>query len=248
MPSSGSHSAGTWSGIAGCRMLDGRVRSGLGGRRGVAEAAGAAVGGVLPGLRQPGDDRGAVAADDQGERGGQLADHVRGGHVVAGGVVLAADLPRGLPAQGAGHLQRAGGGDAGQEHLHRAGVHDDLAAVVTPAFGELGFAVRHRDDLDAFAAGVGQPGRQRHRANLGHLVQAHQERRIQTAGVGGLAELGGDVVDLGGHGGEQRGDRGLLGEGFGDQVDGAAVFEEGGDVEPGAGGGQDARRPGRGRP
>ena len=74
-------------------------------RGGLAEAAGAAVGGVLPGAGQPGDDRGAAAADDQGEPGGQLADHVRGGHVVAGGVVLAADLPRRLPAQRAGGLQ-----------------------------------------------------------------------------------------------------------------------------------------------
>ena len=85
---------------------------------GLAEAAGAAVGGVFPGPRQPGDDRGAAAADDQGEPGGQLADHVRGGHVVAGGVVLAADLPGRLPAQGAGGLQGGGVGDAGQEHLH----------------------------------------------------------------------------------------------------------------------------------
>ena len=37
---------------------------------GLAEAAGAAVGGALPGARQPGDDGGAAAADDQGEPGG----------------------------------------------------------------------------------------------------------------------------------------------------------------------------------
>ena len=123
------------------------------GRRG-ALAAGAAVGGVAPGAGQPGDDRGAAAADDQGEPGGQLADHVRGGDVVAGGVVLAADLPLGLPAQRAGRLQRRGVGDAGQEHLHRAGVEDDLAAVVAPAAGELGLAVDDGDDLDALAAGV----------------------------------------------------------------------------------------------
>jgi len=70
------------------------------------EAAGAAVGRVLPGAGQPGDDGGAAAADDQGEPGGQLADHVRGGDVVTGGVVLAADLPRRLSAQGAGRLER----------------------------------------------------------------------------------------------------------------------------------------------
>ena len=104
MPLPGSHSAGTWSGMSGSRVLDGRVPGGLVGHGSGAEVAGAAVGGVLPGARQAGDDRGAAAADDQGEPGGQLADHVRGGHVVAGGVVLAVDLPRGLPAQGAGGL------------------------------------------------------------------------------------------------------------------------------------------------
>jgi hypothetical protein len=68
-------------------------------------------------------------------------------------VVLAADLPRRLPAQRARRLQRGHVGDAGQEHLHRAGVEDDLAAVVTPAAGQLGLAVDDGDDLDAFAAG-----------------------------------------------------------------------------------------------
>jgi hypothetical protein len=76
-------------------------------------------------------------------------------------------------------------------------------------------------------------------ADLGHLVQAHQERWIQPARLRRLPELGGGVVDLGGHGGEQGGDRGFFGDGFGDQVDGAAVGEEGGDVEPAAGGRQD---------
>ena len=142
-------------------------------------AAGAAVGGVAPGAGQPGDDRGAAAADDQGEPGGQLADHVRGGDVVAGGVVLAADLPRRLPAQRARRLQRGDVGDAGQEHLHRGGVQDDLAAVLAPPLGELGLAVHDGDDLDALAAGVRQPGRQRDRADLGDLVQAHQQRRVQ---------------------------------------------------------------------
>ena len=71
--------------------------------------------------------------------------------------------------------ERGGVGDAGQEHLHRAGVEDDLAAVVTPASGQLGLAVDDGDDLDALAAGVRQPGRQRDRADLGHLVQAYLE-------------------------------------------------------------------------
>ena len=42
-------------------------------------------------------------------------------------------------------------------------------------------------------------------------------------------------MDLGGHRGEQRGDRGVFGDGFGDQVHGAGAVEEGGDVEPVAG-------------
>src|SRR5712691_530114 len=148
-------------GDAARRRHEDRVRSALGSRlrRVVAEAAGAAVGRVLPGSGQPGDDRSAAAADDQGEPGGELADHVRGGDVVAGGVVLAADLPGGLAAQLGGRVERGDVGDAGQEHLDRAGVQDDLAAVVAPASGELGFAVHDGADLDAFAAGVRQPGR-----------------------------------------------------------------------------------------
>src|SRR5215470_14393747 len=39
-------------------------------------------------------------------------------------------------------------------NLDRAGVQDDLAAVVAPPAGELGFAVHDRDDLDSFAARV----------------------------------------------------------------------------------------------
>ena len=44
------------------------------------------------------------------------------------------------------------------------------------------------------------------------------------------------------------GDGSLFGDGFGDQVHGAGVVEEGGNVEPVAGTREDARRPGRGRP
>jgi hypothetical protein len=120
----------------------------------VAVTAGAAVGGVLPGAGQPGDDRGAAAADHQGESGGQLADHVRGGDVVATGVLLAADLPRRLPAQLAGSVQGGDVGDAGQEHLHRGGVQDDLAAMLAPPSGQLRLTVDHRADLDALAAGI----------------------------------------------------------------------------------------------
>ena len=47
-------------------------------------------------------------------------------------------------------------------------------------------------------------------------------------------------MDLGGHGGEQRGDRGFFGDGFGDHVQGAGVVQERRDVEAFAGLGQDA--------
>ena len=162
-------------GDAAWRRHEDRVR-GVGGGLGCGEPAeaGAAVGRVLPGTGQPGDDRGAAAADDQGEPGGQLADHVRGGHIVPGGVTLAAYSPGRLPAQRARRFQRGGVGDAGQEHLDRGGVQDDLAAVIAPASGELGFAVHDGADLDALAAGVRQPGRQRDRADLGHLIHAYQ--------------------------------------------------------------------------
>jgi hypothetical protein len=140
--------------LLGVRLVGDGVGAGLGGFGGeLAEAAGAAVGGVLPGAGQPGDDRGAAAADDQGEPGGELADHVRGGDVVAAGVLLAADIPGHLAAQLGGRVERGGVGDAGQVHLDRAGVQDDLAAVVAPAAGQLGFAVHDGDHLDALAAG-----------------------------------------------------------------------------------------------
>ena len=52
-------------------------------------------------------------------------------------------------------------------------------------------------------------------------------------------------MDLGGHRGEQRGDRGFFGDGLGDQVHRAGAVEEGGDVEPVAGAGQDGGGQGR---
>ena len=52
-------------------------------------------------------------------------------------------------------------------------------AVGAPPAAQLGFAVGDGDDLDALAAGVGQPGRHRDRADLGDLVQGHQQRRVQ---------------------------------------------------------------------
>ena len=163
-------------------------------------------------------------------------------------VVLAADLPRGVAAQGAGRLQGGGVGDAGQERLDRGGVQDDLAAVVAPAAGELGLAVHDGDDLDALAAGVRQPGRERDRADLGDLVQAHQQRRVQPPGRRRLPGDGGGVVDLGRHRGEQRGDRGVLADRLGDQVDGARPGQEPGDVEPLARAAAARWRRARGRP
>ena len=71
----GVHSVGTWSGMSrgdstktGYGVLSAAGSTGSWPRR-----QGAAVGGVLPGAGQAGDDRGAAAADDQGESGGQLA-------------------------------------------------------------------------------------------------------------------------------------------------------------------------------
>ena len=79
---------GTKTGYAAASAGDaaGRGRGGRGGRPG------------FPDTGQPGDDRGVATADDEGEPGRQLPDHVRGGHVVAGGVVLAADLST-MPAR-----------------------------------------------------------------------------------------------------------------------------------------------------
>jgi len=82
--------------------------------------------------------------------------------------------------------------------------------------------------------------RQRDWANLGHLVQAHQQGWVQAARLGGLADLRGGVVNLGGHGGEQRGHRGFFADGFGDHVQGAGVVQEVRDVEAFAGAGKDA--------
>jgi hypothetical protein len=210
------------------------------GTRGQAAAAGPAVGPVVPGPGQPGDDRRVAAPDDQGEPGGQLADHVRGGDVEVARVVLPVDLPARLPAQRAGGLQGGGVGDAGQEHLHRAGVPDNLAAVVLPPSRQLGLAMHNRDDLDALAARIRQPLRQRDRADLGDLIQAHQQRRVQPSRLRRLPHQRRDVVDLGGHRGEQRGDRRVLPDRLRDHVDRPALTEERGDVEAVAGGGQHA--------
>jgi hypothetical protein len=115
---------------------------------------------------------------------------------------------------------------AGQEHLYRGGVHDDLPAVVLPASGELGLAVHDGADLDALAARIRRPGRQWYRADLGDLVQAHPQGRVQPPRRRRLADQRGNVVDLGSHRGEQRRHGSVLGGRLGDHVQGPGVMEE----------------------
>ena len=57
-----------------------------------------------------------------------------------------------------------------------------------------------------------------HRADLGDLVQGHQQRRVQPPAGQLAARQRGDVVDLVGQAGEQRRDGGVLAAGLGDQV------------------------------
>ncbi len=142
-------------------------------------------------------------------------------------------------AQVAGHLERGGVGDAGQPHLHPAGVQDDLAAVVAPAAAQLRLAVHDGDDLDALAAGVGQPGRQRDRADLGDLVQRHEQRRVQPAGRRGLAGLRGDVMDLAGQAANSGASGASSCSAVSDHVQRPGLAQERGDVEPGRRAGQD---------
>ncbi len=144
------------------------------------------------------------------------------------GVVLLAALAGGHGAgQLAGHLQRLGIGQAGQDHLGAAGVQDGACPVPAPPGPQLGSAVHHRHDLDAAAPGVGQQGRQWQRAGLGDLVQRPQHRRVQPPAWHVRGGQGGLVVDLGDQGGEHPGDRGgPVGARFGDQVQRAAVADE----------------------
>ena len=230
-----------------CRR--GRLGDGEG-AGGVSGAAGALVGGVVPGHGQAGDDGGHAAADDERVPGGELADHVGGHDRVAGvGVVLVAVAAEdgagffhgGGAAQGGRGVEGGGVGDAGEPDLGAGGVHDDAGAVGAPPAAELGFAVGDGDDLDALAAGVGQPGRDRDGADLGDLVQGHQQRRVEPAAGQQAAGQGGDVVDLAGQAGEQRRDRGVLAAGLGDQVQRPGVAQERGDVQRLALVGQDAR-------
>ena len=164
------------------------------------------VGGVLPRGAEPGDDGGVAAADDQRVAGGELADHVRRHHVVpdrgARGSRRAAAAVRSVkaawPHSSAGHLQGGGVGDAGQPDLDPGGVQDDLGAVLAPPGAQLRLAVRDGDDLDALAAGVGQPGG----SGTGQIWTTSSSA-ISSGGSSrppgdGLPELGGDVVDLAG--------------------------------------------------
>jgi hypothetical protein len=70
-------------------------------------------------------------------------------------------------------------------------------------------------------------------AGLDDLVQCHQQRRVKSATGLGLAEQGGDVVNLTRHRREERSDRAVVVLAFGDQVERASVSEELGDVELG---------------
>ena len=120
-------------------------------------------------------------------------------------------------------------------------------AVGAPPAAQLGFAVGDGDDLDALAAGVGQPGRDRDGADLGDLVQGHQQRRVEPAAGQPAAGQRGGVVDLAGQAGEQRRDRGVLAAGLGDQVQGPGLAQERGDVQGLARARAGRTRRGRGR-
>ena len=63
-------------------------------------------------------------------------------------------------------LQRLGVGDARQDDPRAGAVQDGPGAVLAPALAQLRLTVHHGDDLDALAAAVGQPLRQRYRAYL----------------------------------------------------------------------------------
>src|SRR5579875_1565386 len=183
-----------------------------GGQAGDAGAvmAGRAVGGVFPAHRQPDDDGCVAAADDQGVAGGELADHVGGEDGVAGVVVLAGFAGGGGAAEGGGGLQGGGVADAGEPDFGAGGVHDDAGAVDAPAVAELGFAVGDGDDLDALAAGVGEPGRQGDGADLGDFVQGHEQGWVEAAAGHLAAEQGGGVVQFAGQAGEQWRDGGVF--------------------------------------
>ena len=192
-----------------------------------------------------------LPADDQREAVGQLADHVRGHHVVPHPALFAARPAavaeadpfgeRGLAAQLAGHLQRGGVGDAGQPAL-------------TPQVSRMTWAPssphRARSCASPWATGISwmplPPESASHTGSgtgqiCDDLVQGHQQRRIQPPARHGLPSLRGDVVDLAGHGGEQRGDRGVVVLGLGDQVQGAGLAQERLDVHAGGVTGRAAR-------
>jgi hypothetical protein len=77
---------------------------------------------------------------------------------------------RGGAAEHRRGIEGVGIADAWEPDLGAGGVQDDAGAVAAPAGAELGLAVGDGDDLDALAARVGQPGRDRDRADLGDFV------------------------------------------------------------------------------
>ena len=90
------------------------------------------------------------------------------------------------------------------------------------------------DDLDPLAAGIySQDG------NGTGQICVTSSRPISSGGRAGprgrLARLRRGVVDFGGHRGEQRRDRGFLGDGFGDHVDGARLGRKAGISKPSPG-------------
>src|SRR5712691_10861592 len=157
---------------------------------------------VFPGHPEPGDDGGVAAPDDQCPAGWQLPDHVGRDDEVAAGPFFAVFAHRGGAAEHGRGLQGVGVADGGEPGLRAAGVHDDAGAAGSPPAAELGFAVGDGGDLDAFAAGVGQPGRHRDRADLGDLVEGEQERGVEAAAGHAAAGQGGGVVDFAGRAGE----------------------------------------------
>ena len=98
-----------------------------------------------------------------------------------GVTVVAVLADRDLTAEPGEHAQGVGVGHARQDDPRAGGVHDDPGPVLAPPLAQLRLAVHHGDDLDALAAGVGQPLRQRHRAYLGDLVEREQHRVGQPA-------------------------------------------------------------------
>ena len=104
-----------------------------------------------------------------------------------------------------------------------------------------------RPDLHALAAGVGEPLRQRNRADLRDLVERHQQRRVQPAAGHPRAELHRAVLDLASQRREQRGQGAVVAVAAGEHVERPAGQQELVDVErlPRRGQRRGRRAPGR---